>query len=101
MYILNANARNAEIFPISIVNTEDGLVGPMLLHRQSHFSYDASRYVPFIQIGTFADAGREVALIEAVMELLPDGPPLHREWRGIILQFRASWLQAPDIRAAA
>jgi hypothetical protein len=27
--------------------------------------YDASRYVPFIQIDTFADANREVALIEA------------------------------------
>ena len=47
------------------------------------------------------DADREVALIEAGMELLPDGAKVYREWRRIVVQFGVSGVQVHDARLAA
>lgn len=47
------------------------------------------------------EADREVSLIEAGMQLLPDGPAVYREWRRIVVQFGVSGVQAHDARLAA
>jgi hypothetical protein len=47
------------------------------------------------------DADREVALIEAGMELLPDSAAVYREWRRIVVQFGVSGVQVHDARLAA
>jgi predicted nucleic acid-binding protein len=47
------------------------------------------------------DADREVALIEAGMELLPDGAAVYREWRRLVVQHAISGVQVHDARLAA
>jgi predicted nucleic acid-binding protein len=48
-----------------------------------------------------AEADREVALIEAGMQLLSDGPAVYREWRRIVVQFAVSGVQVHDAHLAA
>lgn len=50
---------------------------------------------------TAQDADREVALIEAGMELLPDSAAVYHEWRRIVSQHRVSGVQVHDARLAA
>jgi predicted nucleic acid-binding protein len=47
------------------------------------------------------DADREVGLIEAGMELLPDGAAVYREWRRLVVQHGISGVQVHDARLAA
>jgi predicted nucleic acid-binding protein len=50
---------------------------------------------------TVADAEREVRAIERGLTLLPDGEPVYREWRRIVLQYAISGVQVHDARLAA
>jgi predicted nucleic acid-binding protein len=47
------------------------------------------------------EAEREVRLIEAGMTLLPDGEPVYREWRRIVVQHGVLGVQVHDARLAA
>jgi predicted nucleic acid-binding protein len=47
------------------------------------------------------DADREVGLIEAGMELLPDGAAVYRQWRRLVVQHAISGVQVHDARLAA
>jgi predicted nucleic acid-binding protein len=47
------------------------------------------------------DADREVELIEAGMELLPDSAASYREWRRIVVRYGVSGVQVHDARLAA
>jgi predicted nucleic acid-binding protein len=50
---------------------------------------------------TVQDAGREVALIESGMELLPDSAAVYQEWRRLVVQYGVSGVQVHDARLAA
>jgi predicted nucleic acid-binding protein len=50
---------------------------------------------------TVADAEREVRTIEAGMDFLPDGAPVYREWRRIVVQYDISGVRVHDARWAA
>ena len=50
---------------------------------------------------TVTDAEREVLAIEAGMSLLPDGEPVYRLWRRLIVEYRVSGVQVHDARLAA
>src|SRR5208282_986302 len=50
---------------------------------------------------TVTEAEREVRAIEAGMSLLPDGEPVYRRWRRLIVEYGVSGVQVHDARLAA